>query len=49
MLGPPVLVVIIARILKRKQADIDEVIGEPPHGDPPVGDYLSRLFGGKLG
>lgn len=35
-LGPPVSVVIIAKVLKRRQADIDEVMGEPTHQAPPL-------------
>jgi hypothetical protein len=47
-LGPPILVIVIARILRKKQADVDAVI-EQESGDPPVGDYLGRLGGDKLG
>jgi hypothetical protein len=47
-LGPPILVIVIARILRKKHADIDAVI-DHEYGDPPVGDYLGHLGGGKLG
>jgi hypothetical protein len=47
-LVPPILVIIVARILRKRQADIDAV-HERGFQDPPVGDYLGRLGGGKLG
>ncbi|MGH8946095.1 MAG: hypothetical protein ACRDVL_08100 [Acidimicrobiia bacterium] len=48
-LGPPVLVIIVARAIKRRQKNIDDVIGEHEFRDPPVGDYLGRLHGGMWG
>lgn len=47
-LGPPILVVVIARLLRRRQDSIDAVI-DREYRDPPVGDYLGRLGGGKMG
>lgn len=49
LIVPPLLAIIVARIMKRRQEEIDAVIGEPEFRDPPVGDYLGRLNGGKWG
>ena len=47
-LGPPILVIVIARIIRKRQDDIDAVL-DREHQDPPAGDYLGRLGGGKMG
>ncbi len=47
-LGPPILVIVIARRLRRRQDDIDAVFDQEQQ-DPPIGDYLGRLGGGKMG
>ena len=43
-----ILVIVIARIIRKRQDDIDAVL-DREHQDPPAGDYLGRLGGGKMG
>jgi hypothetical protein len=47
-LGPPILVIVIARRLRKRQDDIDALI-EHEYRDPPAGGFLSQLGGGKFG
>jgi hypothetical protein len=47
-LGPPIVVIVGAWFLRRRQSDIDNGQDRAPR-DPPVGDYLGRLGGGKMG
>jgi hypothetical protein len=47
-LGPPIVVIVGAWFLRRRQSDIDSV-QDREFRDPPVGDYLGRLGGGKMG